>query len=111
MSSQNTNRIIAKSNTYVTNINRLLKDVRSNILADFIHADDKDIVITTNKVATTLDLNIIEKYVKNVDNVDRNEVISSRLSQLKSYLKILDISYYVKDTNLLITSDIVERVI
>jgi len=68
-------------------------------------------VITTNKVATALDLNIIEKYIKNIDEVNMSEVISSKLPQSKSYLKILSILYYVKDTNLPITSDIVKRVL
>jgi len=35
----------------------------------------------------------------------------SQLSQLKSYLKILEVLYFLKNTNLYITSDIVEMVI
>ena len=46
MSLQN-NRIMAKSNIYITNINRLLKDVKSDILANFMYVDGKSIVITT----------------------------------------------------------------
>jgi len=34
-----------------------------------------------------------------------------RLSQSKSYLKILDISYLIKDTNILIFANVVEKVI
>ena len=68
-------------------------------------------VITTNKVATASDLNIIEKYIKNVNKVNISKVISSRLPQSKSYLKILSILYYIKDTNLPITLDIVKRVL
>jgi len=37
--------------------------------------------------------------------------MSLRLSQSKSYLKILSISYFVENTNLLISSDIVESII
>jgi len=40
-----------------------------------------------------------------------SKVISFRLLQSKSYLKILDISYYIKNTNLPIIPDIVERII
>jgi len=65
----------------------------------------------TNEVAVILVLNIIEKYIKNVDDIDTNEVMSPRLSQSKIYLKILGIPYYIKDTNLSIISDIIERVI
>jgi len=73
--------------------------------------DDKGMVITTNKVVVTLDLNIIEKYIKNVDDIDINKVISPRLLYSKIYLKILDISYYIKDTNLSIIPNIIERII
>ncbi len=111
MNSQNTNKIMTKSNTHITNINRLLKDVKSDVLADFIHIDGKGMVITTNKVTANLNLNIIKKYIKNVDNINMNKVLSPRLSQSKYYLKILGISYYIKDINLPITADIVERVI
>jgi len=37
--------------------------------------------------------------------------MSPRLPQSKSYLKILGIYYYIEDINILITSDIVEKVI
>jgi len=111
VSSQISKRIMVKLNKHITNINRALKDIESNIVADFICANNRNIAITTNKVATNLDLDIIEKYIKNIDEVDTNKVMSTRLSQYKSYLKILDISYYIKDTNLPITSDIVERVL
>ena len=37
--------------------------------------------------------------------------MSPRLPQSKSYLKILDILYFVEDTNLLLTYDIIEKVI
>jgi len=66
---------MAKSNQHVTNINRLLKDVKSDILADFICTDNKEMIITTNKVATNSNLKVIENYVKNID-----EVMSPRLS-------------------------------
>ena len=111
MSSLNTNKIITKLNVCIANINRLLKEVKSDILADFIYSDNKEIVIITNKVATASDLNIIEKYIKNISDVDTNDVMSPRLPQLKYYLKILGISYFVEDANLPITLDIVENVI
>ena len=68
-------------------------------------------VIITNKVTANLDLDIIKKYIKNINEVDISKIMSTRLSQSKSYLNILGISYYVKDTNLPITSDIIERVL
>ena len=70
---------MAMSNIYIANINRLLKDIKSDIMTDFIWANHKNLVITTNKVTATLDLNTIESYIKNIDAVDFNEVMSSKL--------------------------------
>ena len=53
MSLYNANRIIDKSNTHIVNINRLLKNVKSNVLADFIYVNDKEMIITTDKVVIT----------------------------------------------------------
>jgi len=102
---------MAKSNKHITNINRLLENIKYNVLANFIYTDNKEIVITTNKVVTNLDLKVIENYIKNIDEVDMNNIINSRFLQSKSYLKILDILYFVEDTNLSITLDIVERIL
>ena len=49
-------------NKHIANINRLLKDVKSDVMADFIQADQRDLVITTNKVAAIIDLNTTESY-------------------------------------------------
>ena len=106
ISTNNIKRVIASSN-----MNRLLKDIKSEILINFIWSDNKNIIITTNQVATTSDLNIIEKYIKDLNNINSSVIKSLRLSQSKSYLKILDISYFEENTNFLITADIVERVI
>ena len=97
-------------NKHIANINRLLKDIKSDVIANFIQADQRDLVITTNKVAAILDLNI-EGYIKNVDIVNSKRVVSPRLPQSKLYLKILDISYFIKNTNLPITSETVKKIL
>jgi len=77
-------RIMVKLNKYIANINRALKDIKSDIVANFIHVDNRGMVITTNKIATNSDLDIIEKYIENIDKVDISKVISPRLLQFKS---------------------------
>ena len=77
--SNNAEKIMVKANTYSSNINRLLKRVKSKISVDFIWSDKKELLITTNKVAAISDLNIIEKYLKNLNNVNSNYIMSSRL--------------------------------
>jgi len=111
MGSNNSKRVIAKANAHATNINRLLKRVKFTISIDFIYTDNKGILITTNNVASASDLNIIKKYVKELNDVDHNNIISLHLLQLKSYLKVLGISYLVEDTNLPIFSDIIKSII
>ena len=78
---------------------------------DFIYSNNKEIIVTTNKVSTSSNLNVVENYIKKLNDVDSSDVMSQRLSQSKQYLKILDILYFVEDTNLLISSNIVESVI
>ena len=67
MNINNSKRVITQANKHISNINKLLKDVKSNVYADYIHFDNKGIIITTNNV------------------------MSSWILQFKSYLKILDI--------------------
>ena len=66
----NSERVIVKLNAYIANINRLLKEVKSNISADYICSNSKEIIIITNKIAITLDQNIIEKYMKKLNEIN-----------------------------------------
>ena len=61
---------MVKSNEHIANINKSLKGIKSNISADYIWSDNRSIVITTNKVAVELDMKVIEKYIKNLNNID-----------------------------------------
>ena len=49
--------------------------------------------------------------MKEFNNVNIINAISPRVLQSKSYLKILGISYFVKNTNLSIILDIIESII
>ena len=55
---------MGKSNVYITNINRLLKGIKSDIFANYIYSDNKEIVIMTNKIVAISDLNIIYEEVE-----------------------------------------------
>jgi len=56
MSGDNKKNFIEESNAYISNMNRALKNIKSNILVNFIHPDTAGIIIITNKVATSLNL-------------------------------------------------------
>jgi len=107
----NSNRIIVLSNKHVANINKILKDIKSDVIVEFIRANHRGLMIITNKVVSTSNFNTIEKYIKNVDVINSNNISFSRLPQSKSYLKILGIPDLIKDTNISITSDVIKRVI
>ena len=108
MSSTNSNKFMAMSSIHITNINKALKGIKSNIMANFVWADQRNLTITTNKVVSTSDLNTINKYIKNVNIVDPENIMASQLPQSKSYLKILGISYIKENINTSVSLDFVE---
>ena len=57
----NIERIIIQAGKHVENINRLLKSIKSEIVADYIQLDNKGIIVTTDKVVVSSDLNIISR--------------------------------------------------
>ena len=67
------------SSAYISNINKALKNIKSEIIVDFIHLNSKDIIIITNKVLSMLNFQTIERYIKNVNNIKSNQVKAPRL--------------------------------
>lgn len=103
MGVNNAERVIVQSNAYIANINRLFKDIKSQISADFIFSDKNSLVVITNKITTYFDLKIVEKYMKELNDINLNDIMSLRLPQSKSYLKTLGIPYFINNTNIVIT--------
>jgi len=68
----NTRKFINNSSTHIININRAPKSIKSNVMADFIQINDKDIVISTNNVTSSLDLQEIKRCIKNSLCVEAN---------------------------------------
>lgn len=66
----NVEKVMAQSNVHVTNITRSLKGIKLEVVFDFIRFDNKDSIITTNKVAAISNLNIVDKYMKNLNDID-----------------------------------------
>jgi len=63
------------SGKHIANINRVLKNIKSDIIANLIKADQQELIIMTNKVVSLLSLSIIENYIKNVDTIDLEDII------------------------------------
>ena len=77
MSNNNKAKFIMSLSKHITNIVRSLKNIKSEVMADFIHMDSISIIIVTNKVASALNLQTIEKYIKNVDHIKLEEIDTS----------------------------------
>jgi len=111
MNLNNSNIIESNARFYINGINKHLKDANSNNLADFIYIDKVSIIVTIRFTTSEQDIRTIEKAIKNSKKINKDFVKSSCLSQSKSYLKILGLSYFVKNTNEPITSQIVKEVL
>ena len=94
ISSDNNMKFMKNSSIYIANMNRSLRNAKSEVLVDFIHSEPIDIMVVTNKVSLQLDLQIIEQYVKNSNDIDALQVEVPCFSQSKSYLKIIGITYF-----------------
>ena len=79
ISNENKLRFMESSSDYIANINKVLKNVKFKVIANFIWVDQTSIIIITNKVASQLNLQKIKKYVKNVGNINTDKVEVSRL--------------------------------
>ena len=70
MAKLNAKLIINSANLHISNINKCLKKIKSDIITDFIHLTNNRLIITMNKLANTSNLNMIEKYIKNIQNIN-----------------------------------------
>ena len=94
MSAENASTFMKNSSINMANINRQLRNAKTDILVDYIRSDSNGIIIVTNKVAQQSDLAIIDQYVKNSSDINALQVEESRLPKSKSYLKIIGIPFY-----------------
>jgi len=99
------------SGEHITNINRVLKNIKSEIMTNFIYSDHQHLIIISNNVASQFNLNTIENYIKNIDVINSEDFMSSCLPQSKSYLKIIDIPYIMEGTNVSINFSFIEFII
>ena len=67
-------KFMKNSAIHVANLNRNLKNSKSEVLVDFIRSDPVGITIVTNKVSQASDLITIENYVKNSESINLSQV-------------------------------------
>ena len=88
--------MINSAHTHIINVNKCLKNSKSDIVTDFIRITNNGIIITTNKPANNLNLSTIEKYLKSIQNVDSDSIESPCLPKSKSYMKIIELPYKIE---------------
>jgi len=110
MSNETARKYAKDTSMHIISINCALKKIKSNIMANFIHVKDKDIVISTNNVASPSDLQGIEKCVKSSLLNNADQISPPRLSQSKSYLKIIGIPYLNEKSNMRILPEDIEKI-
>jgi len=76
MVKDNIDKFIKNSLIHVTNLNRNLRNTMSEVLVNFICSNPLGITVVTNKVLLNSDLLIIEKYIKNLENINSTQVES-----------------------------------
>jgi len=77
MSNKNKIRLIESSSKHIANLNRVLENIKLDIMANFVCMDQAGITIITNKVTTSLDLQTIKRYIKNANQIDSDNVKTS----------------------------------
>jgi len=99
MSNDNIVSFMKNSSTHVANINRSLRNAKTDVLVDYIRSDNAGISVIVNKIAQQSDISIIDNYIKNSNNINSLQVEDARLPMSKSYLKITGIPYYPYSDN------------
>ena len=70
MDSNNIAKFMKNSSLHITNINQLLRNLKSEVLVDFICSDLIGVMVVINKITIQLDLYILKNYMKNVNNIN-----------------------------------------
>ena len=111
MNIDNIIRFMKKSSLHIWNLNRALKNIKSDVLVNFICSDLLDITIITCKVALVSDLQVMKNYIISVNGINSTGVEVLHLFQSKSYLKIIGILYYQENSMIPITLKDIEDII
>ena len=80
MDNDNKTKFMALSSVHLINLNRALKNIKSDVMADYVCLEQNGITIVTNQVVSFLNLQVIENYIKNVNNVNSENIKPSCFS-------------------------------
>ena len=105
----NAELIVQSAHQYIANINNCLRNIKSDVIVDFLQVLNNGVNITMSKPASSSDLTTIEKYIKNINNIALYLIESSCFPESKSYLKIIGLLHLMG--NSIITSDFIKGVL
>ena len=112
MSRDNVLSFMKNSSLHVANINRNLRNAKSDILVDYLRSENSGITVITNKVAQQSDMSIIDNYMKNLNDINSLQVDKPRLPKSKSYIKITGILFFLHaNSQEKLTSDNIEVIL
>lgn len=80
MSSDNSRKFMISFGKYIANLNCTLKKLKLDIIVDFIWVDYRSLIITTNKVTFSSNISVVGNYIKNINNIDSNNMQNAYLS-------------------------------
>jgi len=67
---------MGSASVYITNINRALRNIKLDVLADYVQRESIKVIIVINKVASSSNLQTIENIIKNMENVNSDDIES-----------------------------------
>ena len=74
MNNKNKNKFMETLSAYISNLNYILKNIKSDVIAKFVCSEHTNITIVINKVVSSLNLQTIKKYVKNANQINMNKI-------------------------------------
>ena len=105
----NAELIVQSAHQHITNINNYLRNIKSDVIMDFLQVSNNRVNIMMSKLASPSNLTTIKKYIKNINNIALDLIESSRLPKSKLYLKIIRLLHLMG--NSIITSNFVKGIL
>ena len=92
--------IVANAASAVQSCNKGLVEACSKLRVESVHKAWDGMSMSTNSVASAAELEVIKQWLKKTARLGESTEVEPRLSQSKSFLKILGVSYWDSKSSL-----------
>ena len=72
--SDNANKFMSLLSEHAINFNQFLKNTKSDLIVNFICVDHQGLIVTSNRVTFSLEITIINNYVRNCNNINSKDI-------------------------------------